>query len=283
MGYFRAAGMGLLAVTLAPAGFGASTELSPDQAQVLDAARGYALGYAEKLPNFICTQITTRTSMSEQFTPTIQSRGRNPASIPLPIPTEGNDRIVEQLTFFNQQENYQVVSINGRPAPGVDHLQLNGAISVGEFGSALRDVFSPSSGAQFGWHGIENLRGHHAYSFDFRVPKENGIEIRDEGTGADVLVGYAGLIFVDPDTRQVMRMTSSLELPPRLSITAANRSIDYGFVTIADKQYTLPVHSEVTLQNSQLRYTNKIEFKDYRKFGAESTIHYGDETTPQSR
>ena len=108
------------------------------------------------------------------------------------------------------------------------------------------------------------------------MPRETGIEVRDAKRDADVLVGYAGFVFVDPDTQEVLRMTSTLDLPRGLSITDAERSVDYEPVIIADKKYTLPVRSEVILENEDFRYVNRIEFKDYRKFGAESTIHYDD-------
>jgi hypothetical protein len=141
----------------------------------------------------------------------------------------------------------------------------------------LSDIFAPSSGTAFAWHGIETIRGHRAYVYDFRVPKEAGIEVRDASKNTDINVGYLGLVFVDAETRQVLRMTSDLDLPLHLSITVAKRSVDYDQVSIADKIYTLPVRSEVVLQNDDWRYENKIEFKDYRKFGSESRIRYDNE------
>jgi len=275
MSLLRVARIGALAIAFAQGVFGASPSLPSDQAQVLQIAREYALGYAEKLPDFICLQITSRDNFSQKLTPSVQSQGRSPVPLPLSESSGKGDRIVERLTYFNGTEKYEVISIDGNPAPpGTDHLKLVGAISAGEFGTALRDIFDSRSGTEFNWHGIRRIRGHRAYAYEFRVPKEAGIELRDVSRGADVEVGYKGLVFVDAETRQVVRMTSTLDLPSGLSITAAERSVDYEWVTIADKKYTLPVRSEVMLQNDDSRYVNRIEFKGYRKFGTESTIHY---------
>jgi len=276
MSIFRTAGVGLLVIAFAEGGLSAAPVLSPDQAQVLEAARQFALGYGDRLPNFICTQITSRNSIGQKISVTVDSRGRAPTIFQQPPVLGGSDRIVERLTYFNQVENYEVVSIDGKPAPGADHLQLTGAISAGEFGTALRDIFDRASGTKFDWHGTANLHGRSAYVYAFSVPRETGIEVRDAKRDADVLVGYAGFVFVDPDTQEVLRMTSTLDLPRGLSITDAERSVDYEPVIIADKKYTLPVRSEVILENEDFRYVNRIEFKDYRKFGAESTIHYDD-------
>ena len=57
MSIFRTAGVGLLVIAFAEGGLSAAPVLSPDQAQVLEAARQFALGYGDRLPNFICTQI----------------------------------------------------------------------------------------------------------------------------------------------------------------------------------------------------------------------------------
>ena len=286
MNLYRAVALALVAIAPAPSLFGSSSTPPPDQQQVLEAARQYALGYIDKLPNFICSQITTRSQYSQQMpaATAIQSRRGVPSVISPAIPSDTGDRIVERLTYFNQNEKYTVETINGRPAPNADHMHMSGAISIGEFGTALRDVFAPSSNTEFTWHETARVHGHRVYVYQFQVPKESGIEIRDSIKDKDVVAGYSGLVYVDASTNEVLRMTSDINLPPGLSITAGNRNVDYQPVTIAGKTYTLPVRSEVTLQNGDARYVNSIEFKDYRKFGAESTIHYDDPpvtSTPQ--
>jgi hypothetical protein len=50
--------------------------------------------------------------------------------------------------------------------------------------------------------------------------------------------------------------------------------IEYKPIVIANKEYLLPSHSEVHMQDSALWYVNEVDFKDYHKFVAESTIHY---------
>jgi hypothetical protein len=129
--YLRAACIGYLATAGVVAGLSAPSALTADQAQVLEAAREYALGYTDKLPNFICLQSTSRLSFSQKLPANIQSRSGAPAVLPQLGDSGSNDRIVERLTYFNRTENYEVVSIDGKPSPQADHMQLHGVFSTG--------------------------------------------------------------------------------------------------------------------------------------------------------
>ena len=112
------------------------SEASPDsveQKKVLADAAEYVIHHEINLPNFICTQVTRRFE---------DAGGRN---VCRPI-----DIIVERLTYFDHQEDYRVVELNGRPA-SVPHNQLNGASSSGEFGSVMKAIFAPDTETQFTW------------------------------------------------------------------------------------------------------------------------------------
>ena len=273
----RAAGVGLLALAMAHGELRAATPLSAEQAQVLEAARMYALAYTNRLPNFICTQITERTRMAPMPSASIVGRGPGTNWIAQANAAGAPDRIVERLTFINHQENYEVVSINDRPAPGVKHLDLGGAMSEGEFGTALGQIFQYGSGTVFSWHGMGTVRGKSAYVFEYLVPEDTGIMV--SGTKQDqAQVAYHGLVYADATTREVLEITTTLDLPSGFSVEFAERSVDYRSVTIAGSSYTLPWHSEMRLESGGTMYVNKLEFKDYRMFKAESKIHYDDGT-----
>jgi len=49
---------------------------------------------------------------------------------------------------------------------------------------------------------------------------------------------------------------------------------DYRPVEIAGTSYSLPSHTEVRIKDNARLYVNEIEFRNYHKFVAESTIHY---------
>jgi hypothetical protein len=260
-------------------------DLSPDQAKVLEAVRISAFEYTQNLPNFICRQITHReatndASFGTPFNGPAYSRSGQAVTGVSPTSGSPNDVIEEQLTFFDQMEHYDVVSVNSRKATGQQHMQFAGAISAGEFGSALANLFDPRSQASFEPDKMASISGRRAYVFKFHVPSQNGIVVIHHQTDQKILAAYSGRLFVDREKLQVLRITSELELPEGFPIRMATIQVDYKPVDIAGKTYDLPSHSELRIRDSARLYVNEIEFRNYRKFGTDSTIHY-DSNAPQ--
>jgi hypothetical protein len=244
----------------------------PDQSSVLESVQVSALQYIGKLPDFICTQITHRTSSRPGFSAPGVGNGLN--TLGFGTSTEVNNVVEERLTYIGNREEYEVLQINGKPAKGVDHLQLQGAFTAGEFGSALRDIFDPNSHTSFSWDRIEQIHRERVYVYAFRVPQEHGAIVIHRDPDRQVVVPYSGRIFVGPQTFSVLRITSTLDLPAGFPIVHIDRTIEYKPISIANKEYLLPSHSEVHMQDSARWYVNEVDFKDYHKFVAESTIRY---------
>jgi hypothetical protein len=248
----------------------ASAQPPPDQSSVLESVRASSLQYVGTLPDFICTQITHRTSRAAFSAPI----GRGLNSSAAGSRWDVDNVIEEKLTYIGKAEEYEVVKINGKAAKGVDHLQLQGAFSAGEFGSALHDIFDPNSQTSFSWDRIENIHGLKVYVYAFRVPQEHGAVVIHRDPDRRIVVPYSGRIFVDPQTFSVLRITTTLNLPAGFPIVHIDRTIEYKLIVIANKECLLPSHSEVHMQDSTRSYVNEVNFKDYHKFVAESTIHY---------
>jgi hypothetical protein len=261
-------------------------DLSPGQAKVLVAVRNSALQYTQNLPNFMCTQITHREAINdvnfgEPFNGPVYSRGQAVTGAS-PASSGANDVIEEQLTFFDQMEHYDVVAVDNRKGNGQQHMQFAGAISAGEFGSALANLFDPRSQATFEPDKMATVGGRRAYVFKFHVASQNGIVVIHHETDQKILAAYSGRLFVDSERLQTVRITSELELPEDFPIRMATIEVDYRPVEIAGKTYDLPRHSELRIKDRARLYVNEIEFRNYRKFGTESTIHY-DSDAPQPR
>jgi hypothetical protein len=263
----------LLLLTI-PIGFmpPAAAQPPPDQSSVLESVRVSALQYIGKLPDFICTQITHRTSSRAGFSATGVGNGLN--TLGSGTSWDVNNVIEERLTYIGKSEEYEVLQINGKAAKGVDHLQLQGAFTSGEFGSALHDIFDPHSQASFSWDRIEHIHGQKVYVYAFRVPQEHGATVIHRDPDRQIVVSYSGRVSVDPQSFSVLRITSTLDLPAGFPIAHTDRTIEYKPIMIANKEYILPSHSEVHMQDSARSYVNEVDFKDYHKFIAESTIHY---------
>jgi hypothetical protein len=250
----------LLLVPFATTAPAVSSPLSADQASVLESARVYSIDYIRKLPNFICTQITNRESIGFAFRSVMTS-----------------DVIEEQLTFANQKESYEVVRINLKKVSGVQHMAIPGAISAGEFGSSLHALFDQQSHAAFSWDRMARLRGHSVYVFAFQVPQEAGIRMFHEESGQNIVAPYTGMIFVDADTKEVIRITIYVELPPTFPVKAAEAMVDYKPVTIDGKDFTLPFHSEVRMTYDSHKFVNRIDYQAYHKFVAHATLRLDDD------
>jgi hypothetical protein len=262
-------------------------ELTDEQSRVLETVRNSSLQYSQNLPNFICSQVTHRTITADvnfgtSFNGASSSRGGGGISASSRGQSGVNDVIEEQLTYFDEFEHYEVVTVNGKKASGKEHMEFAGAISGGEFGSALRNLFDPRSHATFLWDKTARLGGRNVYIFKFEVPSQNGTIVMDRDTDQKILAAYTGHLFVDSTTQQVVRITSEIELPVNFPIKMATIAVDYRPVEIAGKNYFLPSHSEVRLKDKSRLYVNEIEFRNYHKFATESTIHY-DSDAPQPK
>jgi hypothetical protein len=98
--------------------------------------------------------------------------------------------------------------------------------------------------------------------------------------GQQIFASYSGRVFVDQDTKRVLRIDTHLNLPPDFPIELIERTVDYNPVSIAGNYYYLPFHAKVVMKERGVSYVNEIDFKAYQKFTVESTIHF-DSGEPQ--
>jgi hypothetical protein len=220
---------------------------------LIEQARYKALDFAADLPNFVVTQLVTRS---------VQQPGVRDWRI--------QDRLNVQLTYrADKGEEYKLVSIDGKPARQ-SYDQLGGSTSAGEFGSFLASLFAPSSRAQFVEVKRDNFRNRDTIIYDFTVKKVNStVQITDKDQNRSIITGYKGSLWIDAETKQVLRVEStSFDIAPGFPITLAENSVEYDWCTIAGERYLLPVRAEVLLGRDRDRFYSKniIEFRDYHKY-----------------
>jgi len=231
----------------------------------LEAARRKALSYTATLPDFICTETVRRYDDNLSW-------GRSTLL----------DTLTVQLTYFEHREKYKLAAVNGR-ASKLSYEDVSGAWSKGEFGSMLLDVFSPASRAVFAWSDWITLRKRPAYVLSFRIEAKNSryrLYVAQATRANDsVAVGEHGLVYIDRETRDVMRLESEADsIPGGFALAAATRTLDYGLAEVGGRTFLLPLRAEVamTLQARPLMDRNELDFGGYRKFAGESTISFGD-------
>jgi hypothetical protein len=240
---------------------------SPGQVkEILAEVRENSLNYTKSLPNYLCTQVTRR-----RVDPGTGS-------------WHDTDRIVEQLSFFEQKETYKVKMVNdSMVTDNRQHEQLGGAVSSGEFGSILRAVFAPETETEFAWERWGGLRGHWQYVFSFHTIQPM-YTITHDNSKRTVHVRTRGLIFADRDTRMVMRLHLETEgIPSDFPIQNVTLDQDYDFTDIAGQQFMLPLHSNVRSREGRFQSWNEVTYLAYHKYGAEATITFDSTELPPDK
>jgi len=99
------------------------------------------------------------------------------------------------------------------------------------------------------------------------------------------VVPYHGSVYGDPDTGAVWRVTSgSTEIPEEVQIKSIATTVEYDEVPIGNQKYLLPANASVLLAATHDQTRNDMQFTDYRKFEAESTITFGgDDQKPEAQ
>ncbi|MCC7235695.1 MAG: hypothetical protein IT163_10355 [Bryobacterales bacterium] len=228
-----------------------------EQSALIEHLRDYALNYTKRLPDFICTQVIRR-----YYDPTGLEFWRR------------QDVITVRLSYFEQKEEYKVMLMNGAPTEvGLD--RVDGAISTGEFGSMLKEVFERSSEASFRWARWATLGGRRMHVIEYRVRQDRSKWTVSYQRSQTITPGYHGLVYVDRDTRMIARLTLEAEgIPPSFPVQQAGTVLDYDFVNIGGSEYMLPLKYTVKMREAKYLAKNETEFRMYRKFGADTAITF---------
>lgn len=230
-----------------------------EREQIIQTTRELALQYTANLPNFVCTQTVRRFELEKRK----QS-------------WKVLDTLIADMTFSQKGESKKLLTINGKPTKKTTD-KLDGMLFNGVFGSFLRPIFNPKSETKFNWERWTNLRGRPTHVFSYRVERDHaGYHLSFDNKFRSYRGDFAfgGLIYVDRETRQVMRFTHAVDgIPDNWPVTAIPGELDYGFVDIDGKQFLLPLRAEERFvwQNGD-QQRNVTEFSNYHKFSSETTI-----------
>jgi hypothetical protein len=233
-----------------------SAPLSSDAIIML--AREAAESFTAGLPNFLVQQATTRYHGN--------SRSSDWQRI---------DVVTADVVCVDGKEDYRNVAVDGRPTQRP--IESTGSWSTGEFVTTLQLILSPVEGAVFVQRGEERLGTRMAYVFDLSVDARNSHWILGGNGTRTYQAPYKGSIWIDKETRRVLRIDQKAQSIPRdFPYDRLQSILNYGFVKIGDKSYLLPVQNEsiACLGVSGSCQRNVIEFRNYRQFTAESDIKF---------
>ena len=233
----------------------------PPDPGLLDRARAGAVNYSRSLPDFVCTQVVHR-------------------YVSTPTRWRLLDTLVLKLDFASGHESYTLVSVDGKPA-SEDYLALGGATSTGEFGTLLRRVLRPESRAVFTWERRARHRGKNVEIYRYAIALSGASHelAYRAGDAEPVVIRVAdhGEIYIDESSANILRIDSEVDdIPKRFPIRYSHTTLEYGEAAIGGRPYLLPARAQVELRTSRGHTRNEVEFIQYRKFGADATVSFGE-------
>ncbi len=236
---------------------GDTSGAAPPVDQVIADARDAAASFNTDLPNFVVHQATTRYH---------GSTGRDWQAI---------DVVTAEVAVVDGKEDYRNILVNGRPPQGP--VENTGSWSTGEFAVTQEDILNPITAAAFKRRGTDNIAGRDALVYDLAVSHENSHWIIVSAGGRKYNPAYNGSIWIDKETRRVLRIEQrAQDLPGGFTYDKVESVVEYGFVRIEGKEYLLPTTSGnlACTAASGNCVRNEIAFRNYRKFSSDSDIKY---------
>ncbi len=233
-------------------------EAAPKVDPRIEKAREAAMNFTESLPAYVCTEQIAR------FVSTTHKVDWRPVDI-----------VSTEVIYENHKEQYRNIAINGKPAKK-SMEEMSGSWSTGEFGTVLADLFSPATAADFKYKRQAKTSGRDAFLFDFEVERE-GSHWRVQVPSQSLMPAYRGSVWVDKATSRVLRIEmEAVQVPKEFPLDKVESATDYQFVRIGDREFLLPIHSEVLSceRGSSDCSRNVIDFRNYHKYAGESNITF---------
>jgi hypothetical protein len=117
-----------------------------------------------------------------------------------------------------------------------------GAISTGEFGSLMREIFEPHSQAEFGWDHWATLRGRRMAVFNYFIDSGHSSWSISYSAGPGdeqrIITAYKGLVYADENTGEIDRIKfEAVDIPKSFPVNEATEILDYDAVDISGQQY----------------------------------------------
>ncbi|HEY3738236.1 MAG TPA: hypothetical protein VGL53_00255 [Bryobacteraceae bacterium] len=222
----------------------------------IDQARDVAQNFVETLPDYTVKQFTTR------------FQSDNPRVNWQPL-----DNVSAEVVYEHGKESYKNILVNGKPPKG--KIEDSGSWSTGEFGSVLRDLFSPYTAADFVPNGNATIVNRSARVYKFSVEQPNS-HWRIVGPAQSYMPAFKGTVWIDKENFRVLRIEmQTRNMPKDFSFDTVESTLDYDYIRLGGvKDFLLPVHAEnlICVRGSSTCSKNVIDFRNYRKFGAETTI-----------
>ena len=231
----------------------------PNEDSVIEKARDVAAQFSGNLPNFFCQQVTTRYESDH--------------------PKQGwtaLDIVTADVAYENGRESYKNIKVGNKPVNKAME-DIEGTRSTGEFATILEGLLDPASGTTFRRTGTDTIHGRSTWVYKFEVARDRS-RWRIEAPSQLYYPAFNGEVWIDKQTSRVLRIEQSAHnMPVLFPFDTVETATDYDYVRLATTDpFLLPVDAEVLscVRGTSTCARNRIEFRNYRKFGADSTVTF---------
>ncbi len=226
---------------------------------MIEKAKDVAESFTETLPNYICQQFTARFVNTSHITS-----------------WQAQDVVSAEVVYESGRESYRNLAINGKPIKkGME--ELSGSWSTGEFGTLLRDLFSPATAATFRYRKDSLIAGMTAALYDFSVERDHS-HWRIQVASQSMFPAYKGSVWIEKKSGRVLRIEmQTRNMPSEFPLDKVETAADYEYVRIGGvQQFLLPVHSETLScqRGTNMCSRNAIDFRNYKKYSGEASITF---------
>lgn len=264
---------GFLALGLLQAGTGRD----PDE--ILKQATAKVRALTDHARAYTCVETVERTyympasrSRSPKACPAVLEERRNPTP-EQELRPYSTDRLRLDVTLTKEDEIFSWAGASRFDA-SIDTVVQNGPIGSGAFGAALDMIFN-SDVKEFHFEGEQALEGVDLMEYSFQVrdgDSHYNFKIRNGWAKS----GYAGSIFVDPESGEVVRLRlETIEPPPSTNSCKTMTTLDFGGTPSGPTSLQLPTHVQQRfIYPNGLETENVTNFANCREYQGESTIAY---------
>jgi VWFA-related protein len=223
---------------------------------IVTAVRQRGLEYQSRLPDLVCMQVTRRS---------VDPSGR--------AAWKYKDTVTRVIRYINGEEHGDVLELNGQRANWYGGLN-----TTGEFGGLLDMVLSDKIGTTYEWVGMTEISGVQAHVLRCHVSRKNSeLTVSAHAKGPRILSAYNATVYVDVNTLAVRRVAvEAVDIPRDFPVRESVVTVDYDYASLGTTQYLLPMEATLLVRvGSHDLKRNEVRFLDYRKFGSESTVKFG--------
>ena len=240
-----------------------------DRSALIARMRDAALNYADRLQDFLCTELTTRTADTS-------GTGKHWKRL---------ETQELELGYIAHKEHSRLLKVNGKDRDPEKAVKKGYWNPGGEFGSSLLHIFAPKVAAQFDWDHEESSAGVRSCVFRYRIPVATSDYIIHADLD-DVKMAHHGFVTADCETGAVMRI--QMETEPA-SVKRGNQDIAIGMqldlryapTRIGGNEFLLPQQAVETAPFGRILTKVEMQFRDYRKYDSSSNITFDDGDNPK--